>query len=370
MTTPENSSHSDTAGRDRRPVSLRRRALFTAIYVVYAIGIVWIGLYVIAMVRFNASMTGKVDRDAVWNVFYPKVEDSGVLDQQISSRDSQFDVLLLGGSVLEQVAPFLESELKQELQRPIRIFDFCRSAHTSRDSMLKYSRLADPAFDLVVVYHGINDVRMNCCPDEDFRDDYTHCHWYRSLKNRMEAGTMNLPRIMLDDFGHAVVELGEPKKDLIDFGRNIKTRAPFEQNIETIVQSAEKRGSPVVLMTFAYYLAPGYTIEKFKNRELDYGRGAYELQVEVWGNPEFVPRTIDAHNEAVRSIAQKYESITFVDQSRVVPRDGKHFTDICHLTDHGCRVFAENVAARVVEQVAVSQPKLKAHVNADDSPDH
>jgi hypothetical protein len=96
-------------------------------------------------------------------------------------------------------------------------------------------------------------------------------------------------------------------------------------------------------MTFAWHIPPDYTREKFESRRLDYGSGLHELPAEVWGRPRHVAATIEAHNTAIRELAGRYDNVIFIDQQRLLPADGEHFSDPCHLTEAGCRAFVENV---------------------------
>ena len=129
---------------------------------------------------------------------------------------------------------------------------------------------------------------MNCCPAADFRDDYTHCGHYKSLKRRLAAGKMNLKDVALGEVDR-LIALGSPEPELLEFGRTIKTAQPFRQNIESIVEASRANNRPVVLMTFAFHLPADYTRERFEQRRLDYGRGVHELPAELWGKPEHSP---------------------------------------------------------------------------------
>src|SRR5262245_19850020 len=124
--------------------------------------------------------------NTMWYTHYPEIIESGVEDGPISNSDEVYDILLLGGSVLSpyfgDVDKRLGQALRTRLGRPVRVFNLCKPAHTSRDSLLKYRSLAHQRFDLDVVYNGINDTRMYNCPPEVFRADYTHCTWYRQLQ--------------------------------------------------------------------------------------------------------------------------------------------------------------------------------------------
>lgn len=114
--------------------------------------------------------------------FYPHLYDTGVLEADLGRDDGHLDVLMLGGSVIEDrfstIRAELEAQLAERTGKSVRVFNLGRRGHTSRDSLLRYRELADKPFDLVLIYHGINEVRMNNCPRSMFREDYTHAAWY------------------------------------------------------------------------------------------------------------------------------------------------------------------------------------------------
>lgn len=327
----------------RRKIRGRRRFLFGMIYVGYVAALGWLGIKAYWYIEFDVPLTRTVHADDVWQTYYPELWKSGVIDAEMSDDDGTFDVLLLGGSVLEQTAEEMERQLKSRHGDRVRVFNLAISAHTTRDSFQKFSRLhEDKRFDLIVVYHGINDVRMNCCPRKDFRDDYSHCSWYASFQRRIKAGTL-LTEGIAAAATRGKIGLGAPDEEMLDHGSDIKTESGFRENIKAIVDRAASVGTPVLLMTFAYYLTPDYSRAGFENGELDYGDGQFQLAVEIWGRSQTVAATIDAHNRVLFGLSDRSDKVLFVDQRKQMPRDGRHFSDPCHLTENGIRKFVDNL---------------------------
>jgi hypothetical protein len=232
----------------------------------------------------------------------------------------------------------LTSRLRKELGDRFRIFNLSFPAHTSRDSVLKYSRLAEEQFELVVVYDGFNDVRLNCVPRDQFRDDYTHVAWYRALQQQLETGSTRFPFEVAREM-FKTMPLGAIDAALIDEGADIKTERPFRQNIEAIVALAATRGDRLLLLTYAYDIPGDYTAERFAQGELGYGKraGSTPLSAEMWGHPANVIATIDAHNAVLRLVAEANSGVLFVDQQELIPTQQRLFLDPCHLSDEGCR---------------------------------
>ena len=49
---------------------------------------------------------------------------------------------------------------------------------------------------------------------------------------------------------------------------------------------------------------------------------------------------IEAHNAAIRRLAELHPDALFFDMERYMPKDREHFIDICHWTDEGRATFA------------------------------
>jgi lysophospholipase L1-like esterase len=322
-----------------------RRVRFAVLYSLYVAGVLFLGLKLYGWFVFDVPLTRTSNADDVWRLYYPELWQTGAVDSDAKPGDGRLDVLLLGASVLEQMTEPLERELKQRYGDNVRLYNLSKSAHTTRDSRQKFSRLKDKQFDLIVVYHGINDVRMNCVPRAEYRDDYSHCAWYASFAQKLKYGAISVRGVAADL--KTSIGLGPPDVENRKYGGDVKTAAAFRANLEAIVSSARERKIPVVLMTFATYLPPDYTKERFQAGKLDYGEGRFKLPTEVWGNPRDVLAAVKVHNAVIRDVAAKYDNVRFVDQEKLLPRNGKVFADVCHLTPHGCELFAKNLAAAV-----------------------
>ena len=185
--------------KGRRGLSSRRRFLLGGLYLGYLAGLLWVAerLFWRLIAGWRAPAAPRPDASPVWDHYYPELRASGATVPR-GDGDDHIDVLLLGGSVLQQAEGAIEAALRAGLGARVRVFSLAKSAHTSRDSFLKWGRVAGRRFDAVVIYDSINDVRMNCCPEGAFRDDYTHCRWYRELDRRLAAGRLTIPELITD----------------------------------------------------------------------------------------------------------------------------------------------------------------------------
>ncbi|GAB4159137.1 MAG: hypothetical protein Tsb009_36400 [Planctomycetaceae bacterium] len=320
----------------------KRRLIFWPLYSLYLFVLCWMGLKAYWYFTFDVPITRSVEPDDVWRNYYPELWHTRVIQDHQTADDGDFDVLLLGGSVLEQTAPELERELKRFYGEKLRLYNVSKSAHTTRDSYHKWKRLGEKQFDLVVIYHGINDIRMNCCPDGEFRDDYTHCAWYASFERRIQAKSLMIQGVGLDRSA-SKIGLGAPDEPLLDAGNTIKTTKAFRSNLNAIIQAANVKHTPVLLMTFASYLPENYSRAAFEAGELDYGKGQHQLAAELWGHPRNVRKTLAAHNAVIRQLARENPQVVFIDQAKQMSQTGRHFSDPCHLTEKGIEAFVANM---------------------------
>ncbi len=281
-------------------------------------------------------------------------------------------VLLLGGSVVAReendIQSVLLERLRQKSDRPVQIVNVASPAHTTLDSLRKYRLLANQRFDLVIFYHGINDVRANLCPDDVFQKDYRHMLWHRIIQ-RVEAHpelsflahpyVAHLLWVSLEEhfWPPSLVAMRNPDGIVSPDGNNvsswlahgakIKTRASLASNVEAVIRLSRQKSEPLLLMTFAIYPAPGYSFARFKAKNLDYGR--HWVPTEVWGTPAHVPAAVAAHNHVIRGIARKNEDVHFLDMARAIPHGRANFDDICHLSVAGKRAWVEAMEDKAME---------------------
>jgi hypothetical protein len=300
--------------------------------------------------------------------FYPRLE-SVAYERRQETRDGVVEVLLLGGSVLNvewsAIDALIAERLTRELRRPVRVHNLAAAAHTTRDSLLKYKRLGDDPFDLVVVYHGINETRTNHAPPDVFRDDYGHYSWYRfvnAIDRDRRLPVVALPYFvkhasiaMRDRFGWSnVIPTSDPRPEWLEHGLDVKSARPFRENLSAILDLAESRGEPVLLMTFASYVAEGYAKEAFEALELDYTRHRSPLR--WWGTPETVAAGIRAHNDVIRDLAATRHTL-FVDQAALIPGERRIYNDVCHFTVAGSELFVDNMMDALREVVETTDAR-------------
>ncbi len=315
---------------------------------------------------FWSKGVGHISPEAIWRTNYSEIASSGIDDVAPYHGDDSFDVLLLGASVLHHscgdIAPRLRERLAAKLACPVRVINFAYPGRTSAESRAKYARLENRRFDLVLVYHAINDAYLNNCPPDEFRADYTHIPHFAqvmALDRHPEVSWFVLPYTI----EHVAINLGNRWHITrgnweLEYGSNLRTPPLFEANLEAIADLAERRGDPLLLATFAYHLPANYTEEAFKAKQLDYAK--HGCPASTWGTPANLTRALDAHNAAIRRVAQHRDTL-FVDVAGRLPRGRACFDDPCHLTPEGCRQFVEMIVdgldrARLGNRDSCSRP--------------
>jgi len=314
-----------------------RRRWFVAAY---------IALLVVAIVAVMRLVTVEAD---VWDYYYPELKASGATSAPGSHDDGTIDVLTLGGSVMLQIEPVLEIRLREELGDRIRFYHLSTTAHTSRDSLLKYRQLAGGKFDVVIFCHSINDVRMNYWPKSRFQADYTHCPWYAHLAHDVQLGQLTLwDRVVQFTTQEG---LGPPASADYPLGSDLKTPPAFENNLSQLACEAAARDDQVIFLTMASYLPKGYTRRAFQDGALDYGDGDAKYAAELWGEPQQVVAGIVEHNRRTRAVAGRHEHVWLVDLEAAIEATGQNFSDVCHLTRSGQQRLIGKVVPVVVEIV-------------------
>lgn len=316
----------------------------------------------------NASFFKPVT--VIYNFYYKELKD--IKSFKISNEDGFIDLLLLGGSVLQPSWGHIEEILKSKLEliKPgrIRIHNLSRTAHSSLDSYFKYKQLRDKKFDLVLYYHGINEIRANNCPASVFKNDYSHYRWYKLIQiidRHPELHFIAFPYVIDLIFTKVKDKIFPPQlvpeaiyaNEWLEYGKDIKTVVPFRSNLMKILQIAKQKNEPILLMTFSYYVPDDYSLEKFRNKSLDYQ--LHRSAIEIWGKPEYVVSGIEAHNQVILDIQASDSSIYFVDMTKLMPKEGRYFDDICHFTYAGSEIFVNNILPEITEILSVMEDSHK-----------
>ena len=284
--------------------------------------------------------------------FYPELESVSRLNP--SAGDGYHDILLLGGSVLNDQWGNVSTELRQLLKNKqienIRIFNLAIPAHTSRDSLLKYKALKNYRFDQIIFYHGINETRANNIPGHLFKPDYSHFDWY-AVVNGMATQDSNTILALPSTIKYLSLLVNNrfssdnraprhsPKKEWIHHGSDHKSASSIRNNAAEIAKLAAKRGDKLAIATFSLYVPRNYSLERFKAKQLDYQ--LHLTPLELWGHPNHVITATKAHNNELISMAKHNKDIQLIRSDKLIPKSANYFNDPCHLTSNGSLELAK-----------------------------
>ena len=305
--------------------------------------------------RIYWKAKSKVPFTEPWKIslsFYPELELISTLNP--STNDNYHDILLLGGSVLNDQWGTVSTEIRQLLEKKkvsnIRIFNLAVPAHTSRDSLLKYKALKNYRFDQIIFYHGINETRANNIPGHLFKADYSHFDWY-AITNAMAASnhepilalppTVKYLKLLVNNHFSSEnrAPRHSPKKEWIHHGSTHKSATSIRNNLKEIAKIATKRGDNLAIATFSLYVPKDYSLARFKAKQLDYQ--LHLTPLELWGHPNHVITATKAHNEELMNIAKNDKTIQLIRADKLMPKGASYFNDPCHLTPEGSFQFAK-----------------------------
>jgi len=342
-----------------------KRVIFLILYVVYLLFLLEISSRGFWAIRHGVPF---FKAEEIFYVFYPSLQT--VKQEEIHLEDDYFDILLLGGSVLTphygSIPSILQEKLISRTKKAVRIHNVAQKGHTSLDSYYKYSHLMDKNFDVVIFYHGINEVRANNIPTPHFKNDYSHYYWYETIqefKQSEEIRFITFPftfkylRSQMFEYIQSLeiippsshIPMYKPPKEWLRYGTDIKTVSVFQENIVNLIEIASHKKETIFFMTFAYHIPKDYSLTRFKEKTLDFE--LHRHPIEIWGEPENVKAGISAHNEVIENIARSKSSdnLKIIDQNKLIPKDGKYFDDICHLTYQGSEMFVDNTLEAFLE---------------------
>ena len=294
--------------------------------------------------------------------YYPElipIEQASILN-----TDSTYDVLILSCSVLHKDWVDIVKEMNACIQVPkgfnqVKIYNASGVGHGSRDNLVKYDLLRDKHFDAVIYYDAINDSRLNNCPANVFKDDYSHYEWYdeiNTITRHKEMDITVLPffydwmkikwKAAFDKDAYIPKHFAL-RPEWLQYGSDLKSVHCYERNLKQVMDEAKEQHARFLYFTFAYYLPVDYSLPKFKNKTLDYNFCDHSRETEIWGTGANVKRFIDTINVSSKAWVEPYPNARWIDLNAHYPKGGKYFADVCHFSPEGIREFAGMVCGEV-----------------------
>ncbi len=355
---------------------------------------------------YNSFQTNFFRPGRVIYSFYPELLPlPGRLDS------SQINILILGGSAVAENFCQLKKRIENEKEisgRKVHVFNLARIAHNSFDSKIKFKYLKHLGFDYVFVYDGINDTRTNNCPDDVFKEDYSHIHFYSQVnifERHSEINYFTLPFLLDYYWNELKIKTGWKKiipkeylvmnekimppelvaqadtpgtegfkarkiikryQDKIMYkyggnehdgfvfvtvdtlwwreGKKIKSAKSFNNNLFYIYQT-KPATTKLILTEYAWYQPEGYSLTKFLYEKMDYSE--QHFPTEMYGKPEYVVQGLVTHNKIIDSFAKSNTDIVYFNFNDSIPHNGIYFNDICHLADSGQALLSSLIINKI-----------------------
>lgn len=277
----------------------------------------------------------------------------------VPKADGIFRIVCLGGSTTyttgvedyRQSYPFLlQSVLRQRGLAMVEVVNAGCGRYSSWESLMNLEfRVLDLDPDLVIVYHGVNDVHDRLVgPAEAYRGDNsgsrrpysrpretgwdrsvvlralrTELGWRRPLSGLLYLRTFDwLPTNVTSEF----LEQGSDDGTAAALLARNDARY-FERNLRNMLAICRANAIEMVLMTFAF------------SPEFDYP---------VTSSPEY-QQAIAEQNQAIRDLCDE-QRIPCLDLAAGMPTDRRFWSDGRHVTIEGARLKAELVAGFLESQ--------------------
>ena len=252
--------------------------------------------------------------------FYPELESVNSFPK--NNKKHEFNVLLLGASVIKNdwsnTEELLRLKIGKSTSKDVRIQNLSELGHSSLDSLYKYQYLENVNFDLVIYYHGINELRANNIPEKFFKKDYSHYAWYKLINIYLKKQRINsiiFPRIinlLIYNINEKIsptptVPIHIPKEEWMKFGSNIKTARTFRNNIQDIIDISKKKKEKLIIMTFAYNNLDNVDIYKNEYKYCYYKER--KCPTAMWGLPNNVIKGLETHNNIIKETAEKSKEV-------------------------------------------------------------
>ena len=333
---------------------------------VYLLGTIFL-LYVILEICFRLVLslsTGAsfIQPGNLIYKYYPELKS--IQQAQISNTDSTLDVLILSCSVLHKDWADIVNEMNRCIKLPVgfnalKIYNASGIGHGSRDNLIKYSLLAERHFDVVVYYDAINDARLNNCPPEVFKSDYSHYLWYDEINHIIANPEMNYTVIpfFYDWIKIRAKAFFKPKAYIpvhfalrplwLEYGNDYKSLDSYHNNLESVMDEAGRQHAQFLYLTFAYYLPTNYSLKAFREKKLDYSFCDHSRETEIWGKPENVEGFINMINSSSKSWLAGRSNVRWFDLDSRFPKSGVYFADVCHFSPMGIPQFATIACSQI-----------------------
>ena len=304
---------------------------------------------------------------------YPGINRHGFKgpDFEKKKKPSTYRIFCLGGSTT--LNPFLKVEesypfklwkilKKRYPDRNIQVQNAGMSYYTSQHSLINYLiRVKDFEPDMVVIFHGINDLVMSFTPPQfsiagyDFRSDYSHylgpqAFMFMDLMRQREP-TISDASIVIRSTTNLFSarffsDLRFKKTERIPWEvDHFPSLASFRRNMEALCHLTEDDGVILMLATQPFLYKTQMSEEEkstltFPWEHANDGVRQASISSMIGGMKQF--------NATTEELAKNYH-FPLVNLEAEVTKSLTHFSDDVHFTPRGTSVVAKAIAEKIIQ---------------------
>jgi lysophospholipase L1-like esterase len=218
--------------------------------------------------------------------------------------------------------------------KKIKVISCGRPRYTSYSNKIILNEIGETiAPDLIITYMGIND------------NVYNSFSWLNDSPN---VGYFNWKDSKISVFYDALKYYlyVKPFRSNSSF-TSIRSKSIFTNNLEEIILWASNHNSRLLLTTFAisYPTTDKNLLKKLLVQE--------PTIKHFWGDLPSTAKGTDAHNEVSLMLANKYH-LPLAPVASNIPKDSKHFLDLCHLTEDGYKILVNTLIETLFHNTASS----------------
>lgn len=334
--------------------------------------------YTYTIDNFHPFLQSQLGRQEKFNV-----NSLGFRSEEIKEKKDKntFRIIVLGGStVLNREVPFeqnavrvLEKKLRIKYpQKHIEVINAGKDYYTSEHSLIQYLfRLQDMSPDIVIQWHGINDMYASCLKEGvlthgTYKVDYSH--FFGAVSNIIFSYFRPQPifqiKLVTVDFliefvknnlfSDIIIPLKNRHIELFakDYLENKNTVTVHEfpslfsyrRNISILIEVTKEKKIPLILGNQPFLFKTNALLEEVKrivspqlfcSKQNKY----YSLESLVYG--------IRAFNTATKTVSEE-NGVPFIDLESKVPKNLEYFVDSIHYTQKGNEVIAQTLYEYIV----------------------
>ncbi len=291
-------------------------------------------------------------------------------------------ILFLGGSTTANEYPELVRTLLESKLGPTTVYNLAFDWHCSLHSLYKVWTYADDIRpDLVVAMEGINDFYRGFTPTRlalrEYRPDYSHYAgglyafwkpgkaaidgreaWYSRFVDAPAAEPVDagiVDSVLRDSAFLRALGIGRgargstvpPVAAPLPSETLLRSLPDYERNMRNLADSCRAKGLPLLLLTMPY--ATGFTTGFLQKK------GFFTNDDEHVLSPEEFARGMERFNQA--TLALRDEPAVRVLPLADLVKEKRLFEDEVHLTFEGRKLEAIHVAAYIVDQKLLVEPR-------------